>query len=214
MKSNDISLAKFGNHFSFIYKNEEQLFLVLIPFFIEGLMNNQKCVWITDIISKKNIVAEFSQRNVDMMKFIKSGQLLIAASEDIYLSNGYFDPESTISSLKQSEQQTLSEGYTGLRIVGEATGILKGKNGRKKLMEYEISLGNFFPGSKVIAICLYNEENIEPNLLAESMHCHPELIFYDKLCDNLYYSPSQSADKSKPLPVGSYELMKEDFVNK
>jgi hypothetical protein len=116
-----------------------------------------------------------------------------------------------INLLKQTEKRFLDEGYSGLRITGEASWILSGIKGADRLIEYESKLCNFFPGSKTIAICQYNEKKLKPDLLTESIHCHPDIIFYNKRCENLYYSPNLFTNAGHKFPIGTYDLIKEDF---
>jgi hypothetical protein len=204
---------KFGDHFSFIYKNEKQLFSIIMPFLINGLNSNQKCICIIDEIPKQKIIDEFKKRNIPIGTPLKSGQLAILKCADTYLKGGFFDPDRSITSLKDAEKNAIDSGYAGLRITGEASFASSEIKGANRIMEYESKLGSFFPGSKTIAICLYNERKLNPRILAESIHCHPELIFYDTQCENIYYSPELFACANhKYFPLGAYELIKQDFV--
>ncbi|MFH2106483.1 MAG: MEDS domain-containing protein [Candidatus Micrarchaeota archaeon] len=213
MTIKDISNAELGDHFSFIYQNEDQLFSVLIPFFIKGLEKNQKCIYVVDKTSKQKIIAEFKKRNVNLLKFIKTGHFMFLTSKETYLKDGYFDPDIMINQLKQTEQQVLEEGYDGLRVTGSASWILSGVKGADRLIEYESKLCDFFHGSKTTAICQYDEKKLKPEILAESIHCHPEVIFYNKRCENLYYSHNLFANEGhKSFPTGTYKLIKDDFI--
>ncbi|MFH0874745.1 MAG: MEDS domain-containing protein [archaeon] len=209
----DISHAKFGDHFSFIFKNESQLFSVIIPFLIKGLENNEKCIYIIDETPKDKVLAEFSKKLPDFDKIVKSGQLAILNSNETYLKNGFFDPERTMNLWQQTVNQSMQEGYTGVRVLGEASWVNKNVKGTSRLIEYESELHEFFKNNNVCAICLYDERIISPKILAESIHCHPLVIFYNKICENLYFSPEKfTGSDSKSFPAGAYELMKEDFT--
>lgn len=212
MKINDISKAELGDHFSFVYQDEEQLFSVIIPFFIKGLSLNHKCIYIIDKTSKQKIIDEFMKKKVNLSNFITSGQFLILNSAETYLKDGYFDPDRMINVLRETEKNTLKEGYSGLRVTGEISWILSGAKGSDRLIEYESRLCSFFSGSKTAAICQYNEKELKPELLAESIHCHPELIFYGKRCENLYFSPNLLINENSRLPSGTYDMIKEDFA--
>ncbi|NTV23743.1 MAG: hypothetical protein HGA85_05210 [Nanoarchaeota archaeon] len=213
MKEKDISNAELGDHFTFIFKNEKQLFSVILPFLMKGLENNEKCIYVFHDVSKERIISKLIEQKRDINEFLKSGQLTILSSRETYLKGGFFDPDRAIAMLKEIERKALDEGYGGVRITGEASWINSGNKGTERLMEYESKLRNFFPGSRTCAICQYDERAIDPGILAESIHCHPEVIFYNKRCENLYYSPNLFAPSgSSVFPVGSYELIKEDFL--
>lgn len=201
-----------GGHFSFIYQNSMQLFSVIIPFFSEGIMKNEKCIYISDEFSKKIIVEEFRNQGISLKEHIISGQFDIKCSKDVYLKKGYFDPDDTINLLKAAESKALEEGYSGVRIAGEAMWANTGLPGTEKLMEYESRLEGFFPFSKTTAICLYNEKKMGQGMLAESVHRHPDVIFYGKQHENFYYSPNlHSYGSAGDFPEGTYEFIKKDF---
>jgi hypothetical protein len=204
-----------GDHVCSIYKNKEQQFSSLIPFFKIGLESNQKCIYIVDENSKEEIFEEFEKRGIEINKFTQSNQFVLLTKRETYLKDGSFDPDKMINLLKETEKNALNEGYSGMRVTGEMTWVLENVKGSEKVIEYEAKLNVFFPHSKSTAICQYNENKFKPDLLVEVIHTHPFLIIYGILYKNLYYYSPALYIKEKTnvlLPTHSYELIRNDII--
>lgn len=184
----ELEALKCGNHLACIYKNKKEQFSIVVPFILYGLKNNEKCIYITDENTKREILKTFNNFN-PIEGYIDSHQLEILTKEETYLEDGYFDPDTMITLLSQLEEQALKNGYKGLRITGEMTWILTKLPGTEKIIEYEAKLNYFFPTSKCIALCQYNEKKIDPEILFDVVCTHPSLIIYDTLYENSHYLP-------------------------
>ena len=102
----ELEPLKTGTHLASIYKNKKEQFASVVPFIMCGLKNNEKCIYITDENTKEEIIKMFN--NVDA--YIDSHQLEFFTSKDIYLKNGFFDPDSMIALLRDHEKEALKKG--------------------------------------------------------------------------------------------------------
>lgn len=86
--------------------------------------------------------------------------------------------------------------------------------GVEKLIEYEAKLNYFFPESKSIAICQYNENKFKPEVLIDVIRVHPKVIIYDSICDNPYYIPPDEfiARMRGEINVKLYERIRDDII--
>ncbi|KYK36578.1 MAG: PAS domain S-box protein [Theionarchaea archaeon] len=184
----DLENLKPGDHLACIYRNKKEQLSAVVPFILLGLENNEKCIYIIDENTKEDVIEAF-KKAADTEEYTNSHQLEFLTRKDAYLKEGYFDPHSMITLLKQIQKRTLEKGYTGLRITGEMTWIFTGLPGVDKLIEYEARLNYFFPKSKCIALCQYNERRFTPEILLDVIHTHPQLIIYDSLYENPQYVP-------------------------
>jgi len=130
--------------------------------------------------------------------YLVKGQFVFFTSNDIYLKDGYFDPDRMISLLKTSEKTALKEGFAGIRVTGEMTWILSKLPGTERFMEYENKLNEFFPGSKASAICQYSESKFDKKILIGVIETHPKVgidgLFYN---NNFYIEPSAVSSKDE-----------------
>jgi hypothetical protein len=165
-----------GDHLCCIYRDFKDQMGVIIPYFVSGLGNHEKCLYITDEKGKEDICSAFRRAGVELEKHIVSGQFVFLTNEDAYLKGGCFDPDRMIAALSEAERDSLKDGYTGLRVTGEMTWIFTGLPGTERLIEYEAKLNMFFPGSRTIAICQYHEPRFSPDLLLDVIHTHPKVV--------------------------------------
>src|SRR3989344_7737129 len=203
---------KLGDHICSIYKDKEQQFSVIVPFFKAGLSNNEKCIVITGENSKENIVLEFEKGGIEVERHAESNQLIIIEKSEAYMKGGSFNPDEMMELWKKAEQDAIKEGYSGIRVAGEASFVGESAEDSEKLMEYESELNSFFPHMKIAAVCQYNENMLKPEILAEAIHTHPHLIIYGKHHENMYYSPAADIDKKHKLPSDSYEIIRDSII--
>lgn len=206
--------VKLGDHLCSIYKNKEQQFSAVVPFVGAGLNNHQKCIYIVDENSKEEVISELEKNGIEIKKYIKSNQFQLSTKRETYLKDGYFDPDKMIKFLKETEQKILQGGYSGMRVTGEMTWVLENAKGSDRLIEYEAKLNDFFPESKVTALCQYNENKFKPEILIEVIHTHPYLVIYGNPYKNLYYySPALYIKGAHNLlPVDSYATIRNDII--
>ncbi len=178
----------FGDHLCSIYRSKEEQMSTIVPFIINGLRKNERCIYILDESTKKEVVEEL-KKHVELESYIDSGQMVFLTKKETYLKDGFFDPDKTIQLLKEAEREAIESGYSGLRVTGEMTWVFTTLSEVEKLVEYEAKLNYFFPKSKCVAICQYNEEKFDPDILVGIIYTHPKLILYNAVVENPYYIP-------------------------
>jgi PAS domain S-box-containing protein len=186
--SSELKSISLGEHLCSIYRSKEEQMSIIVPFIINGLRRNEKCLYILDENTKEGIIKEF-KKHIEIRHYIESGQMIFLTKEETYLKNGFFDPDRMIQLLKDAEREAIESGYSGLRVTGEMTWVFTKLPGVERLVEYEAKLNHFFPKSNCVAICQYNEEKFDPEILAGVIYTHPKLILYDALVENPYYIP-------------------------
>jgi PAS domain S-box-containing protein len=206
MPSVELETLASGDHLCFIYRSREEQMSVIIPFILEGLKRNEKCLYVVDENTEEDIVEEI-KKHCDVEGYITSGQLVILRKEETYLRDGFFDPDRMIQLVKNAEREAIDEGYSGLRGTGEMTWVTEAET--EKLLEYEAKLNHFFPNSKCIAICQYNEKKFDPEVLISVVHTHSKIILYDTLLENPYYIPPDVfLTKMRPTNRELYRILK------
>ncbi len=210
----ELETLKIGEHIACIYKNKTEQRSIVVPFIRTGLKNNEKCIYIVDENTKNGIIKDFKEFNVE--EYLRTNQLELLTKEEAYLKNGYFDPDKMIELLKINEKKALDNGFAGLRVTGEMTWVLTKLPGVERLIEYEAKLNYFFPESKCIALCQYNEKKFEPEILLDIIHTHPFIIIYDTLYKNPRYQPPDEffAIMRGEIHLDTYEKAKNSIIQR
>src|SRR3989339_120023 len=181
------------DHLCLIYRNKKEQFSAVIPFMRIGLERGEKCVYIADEHSAKEIFTAMQEGGIPVQKYRKSGALSVITKTESYLKKGYFDPDEMIQYLKESTELALKQGYTALRATGEMTWIFGGEPGTDRLIEYESKLNTFLPTHPCLAICQYNKIRFSPEVLMDVIQTHPLVIVGEHVCRNAYYIPPTKA---------------------
>jgi PAS domain S-box-containing protein len=190
-----------GAHLCCLYGTEEEHQAVLAPYLRRGLEQGEKTLYIVDAHTAETILGYLSNEGLLVEQFLKSGQFAILTRTEAYMRQGFFDPEAMITLLKAETKKALAQGYTALRVTGEMTWALRGLPGSERLIEYEIKLNEFFPGSRCLAICQYDRRRFEPEVLLDVLRTHPLAVIGAQIYNNFYYIPPAEMLRRDELPA-------------
>jgi PAS domain S-box-containing protein len=194
----EVDGLKAGDHVCFIYETEEEHRLLTIPFFRKGLEKGEKVIYITDAHDAEVVLDYLQEDGLDVERYIESEQITLLTAEEAYFREGIFHPDGMIALLRAETRRALEQGFSALRVTGEATWALKGLPGSERLIEYETKLNEFFPKSRCLAICQYDKRRFCPELLRSVLYSHPIAVIGTDFFDNLYYIPPKDLLGSDP----------------
>jgi signal transduction histidine kinase len=147
---------QWGTHFCHLYETQNDLIETLVPFFAEGLRNNEKCLWVTSVpLVAEEATRALAQQVPNLAECLNSGQILIVDYTDWYTSTGGLDADSLLQAWITAEQDALSKGFTGLRVTGNVT-FLKSRKDFHDFLQYESRVTQTFAGRRLIALCSYH----------------------------------------------------------
>ena len=176
------------DHLCLVYETEEEWRAVAIPFIAIGLQRNEKCMYVVDTHTADQVRTLLHKRGIDTAAVEASGQLAILHETEAYTRDGIFDPDKMTKFLIEETQKAVSEGYTALRVTGEASWALRGHPGSELLIEYEAKLNrDFFPYYPCLAICQYNREQFDPKTIRNVIMTHPLMVRENCIYHNPYY---------------------------
>lgn len=189
---------KTHDHACLIYDNNDEQLSVVAPFIKMGIERGERCIYIVDDNPLTTLVSALWREKVDVDNFLRSKALIILSKRASYLKHGYFDPDWMIDSIKDAADSAKKDGYTGLRIAGEMTWALGQDPGVDRLIEYEGKLRVFFLENDVTAICQYNSNRFDNELINHVIHVHPVVIYKD------LFSHEFSLHRADKLPEPNY----------
>lgn len=210
----DFSHLGKGAHICSIYRSRQEQLSVLVPYLVDGLRNNEKCLSIVSEETKRSIISFLAILGLDVERCIQWGQFAFPAKEETYLLDGCFVPERMISLVKESEGKACRDGFNGLRGTGEMDWFFSRRPGTGLLMEYEAKLNHFLHDRRTIALCQYDENIFGKDILLKALHTHPKVIIYGELCDNPHYMPPDEflQRQEKDFSADNYDKLKEAIL--
>ena len=169
-----LDLIRWGTHVAQLYKTKNELAEVLVPYVERGLEENELCVWVTSEMSQEEARVALTGGTQHLQEYIDKRQLQLLPYGDWYLQGGYFDIQRVLDSCLKKYQEALSDGYSGLRITGDASWVER--SDWSSLMEYEEIINRFVPDYKILAICTYKETEWITDNISDVMNTHRYVI--------------------------------------
>jgi PAS domain S-box-containing protein len=147
-----------GTHLCQFYENKDDLIDILVPYFAEGLRNNEFCMWITSPpLEVEEAKAALSKVLPNLDEYFRKGQIEIISYDDWYLWGGKFDPNIALQGWVQKEKDAIQRGFDGLRLTGNTFWIEQNLWG--KFVDYEETVHDLIGNHKMIALCTYCLKN-------------------------------------------------------
>ncbi|WP_420475485.1 MEDS domain-containing protein [Noviherbaspirillum sp. ST9] len=161
-----------GAHFCHLYETREDLIDTLVPFFLTGLVNNEKCLWVTsEPLDAVAAAAALEKQMPDLSQYASSGQLQIVDYTEWYSNIGKTDGDSVLQAWIDAEQQALAEGFNGLRVTGNVT-FIKSQEEWRAFEQYEARVTETFAGRRILGLCSYHLGMTSSRDLLDVVHNH------------------------------------------
>lgn len=143
-----------GKHFYQFFKGPEDLFRTVIPFLTSGLKSGSACFWsVSNSVGVLEAVQVF-QRQLDLLPFLDSGQLVISAAERWYLDRGRFSERKILQNFEKFVEQAKRRGFKTFRCAGDI-GWLEGRDW-VKFQAYEAKIHEQIQAlQQIVCLCAY-----------------------------------------------------------
>ena len=144
----------YGSHICLLYQNKEDLIDILVPYFIEGLQNNEYCMWITSKplhAKEAEIVLRECLSSFD--QYVKKNQIEIIPFNNWYLKGNEFNFHYIFNKLNDKVSYALDRGFNGLRLSGNISWLRN--EYLNDFKQYERAVNDVITLYKIIALCTY-----------------------------------------------------------
>ena len=170
-----LDLVKWGTHVAQLYKNKSDLSEILIPYITKGLEENEKALWITSEISVSEAANSIVEAHPNIETYLDNGQLEIFSHQDWYMPNGHLDNKAVIDASFNKYESALTNGYSGLRVVGTAQWMQYDR--WDALIDLEELIDKSISNEKILLICTYKHDKSCDDRIADVINHHGYLLF-------------------------------------
>ncbi|HWM92754.1 MAG TPA: MEDS domain-containing protein [Thermoanaerobaculia bacterium] len=151
-----IGEVPFGTHFCQFYRSKQDLVDTLGPYFLEGLRNNELCLWVTsESLRADEARALLREALPDFDAYEASGQIGIYDFLDWYLKSGGTPPQA-LQAWLDHERLAMEQGYQGLRLTGDTAWL--DSSGWDEFVAYEQAVNGTFRNFRIVGLCTYSLE--------------------------------------------------------
>jgi anti-anti-sigma factor len=122
------------------------------------------------------MTAAMLDRGLPVADAARRGQLTVASSGDVFLTDGRFAPERTLNVLSGYIDQAEQQGYDGLRVASDMGWALGPVSGVEQLMDYEGQVDRLLADRRATAVCQYDRQSFDAVSLAGVTAAHPHTV--------------------------------------
>jgi len=160
-----------GTHFCQFYQTAEDLLEILVPYFSEGLKNNEFCMWVTsEPLGVEAARTAMASALPDFGTYLRRGQLEIIPHTDWYLKGGAFDAERVLAGWVKKLERALASGFAGLRLTGNTFWLEK--RDWRAFIEYEEAVDDVIGRYRMLAACTYSLDRCGFNEILDVIRNH------------------------------------------
>jgi PAS domain S-box-containing protein len=146
-----------GTHFCQLYETKKDLTDILVPYFAEGLRNNEFCMWVTSPpLEVEEAKAALREAVPDLDEYVRKAQIEIIPYTAGYLLDGEFDIDRVLQGWVEKEKAALDRGFEGLRVSGNTYWI--GRSLWRSFADYEAVVNDVITSHRMLALCTYSLE--------------------------------------------------------
>lgn len=167
-------------HSFFLFSNEAEFFHCAVPFIREGIKRNQKCFFIVDSLTKEDIFRHFStvfrEGMIPVDVFTNEKNIIIKKVKDLFSFGSVIDVKKAESKVQELIEKSMYEGYSGIRIIVEASKNIAINNSVEKLISYESLIKELTANNNLTVVSSYDKNHFNINELKSICNVHSSEI--------------------------------------
>ncbi len=126
-----------GTHICQIFSEDEEREQAFLDFLLRGLQDGERAAGFTDRCDSRRLENHLDEAGISMQERLNSGALTLTGTSDAYFQNGRFKLEQMLERLALFYEESLAQGYSAARVIGEMTPEVEKSPGGERLFEYE-----------------------------------------------------------------------------
>jgi len=143
-----------GRHFYQFYKGFDDYMKVLIPFFRNGILKDEYCLWVVSANIGVDSATRWARATLpDFDGAVGSGQFTLMSAEEWYLRDDHFDEKKALENVERFYDNAVKQGYQVLRASGDMAAIPPQE--LPQFFEYEKKVMPWVASHQAIALCTY-----------------------------------------------------------
>ena len=168
-------------------ESADEQYGILNPFIQDGLDSGDEVLTIVDDAFRGAHAERLQGSGIPVDETLASGQLRILASEDTYGRDGTFAAERMYALLEEVLETSAEGQWDWLRVIGDASWVLRTMQGSDELMAYEAKVNLLAPRHACTLLCVYDINQCSGQVIADAMATHSHLIMGGRLLQNPHY---------------------------
>ncbi|HTI20689.1 MAG TPA: MEDS domain-containing protein [Kutzneria sp.] len=140
-------------------------------FLAEGLALGQRVVFIAD--DSADQLAAVLRRSVKLGQALRTGAARVVSAADVHPPDVVIEPEAQVEAYASATEEALADGFTGLRVAADVTGLVRKPAQREAFARYEHLIDEYMTTRPFAALCGYHRPELGDHTVAELACLHP-----------------------------------------
>ncbi len=175
-----------GHHIVYIYNDDFERKRTMAKFLQQGLLDQEKVLYLVDDISPDEMRQELLNLGVDVDE--KQQDFDITEGHFSRCPQHYFSPEFMLGVVADYYDAAVKAGYAGARGAGEMSWALaEGRSTVPDLLDYEAKLNDILADHPLTTVCQYDARRFDGALIMDMLSVHPMMIVRGQLVKNPSY---------------------------
>jgi hypothetical protein len=180
-----------GSHICQIYSDDAEQIDSLLGYLESGVKNGEKTACFTSKMDDSTLAAHLEQRGLSLPRLTEIKALTKANTSDVYFHDGCFSPEVMLALLRQFYEDSVTQGFTAARVIGEMIADVCTMKGGNRLMEYESRVSMQMRTHPVTAVCQYDAHAFDGATIMQVLKVHPLMVIRGVVVHNPYFIPPE-----------------------
>jgi len=168
------SAHEHGKHIALFFRDPDEQWDMLRPYFIPHLAGGFPVLYIQDSTPPEQLKTWFSEGGLDVDSLLANQLLRILPPNQAYLLTGQFDTQRMLAFMESAILAAVAAGHARVLLTGEMTWSLSGPPGAAQMMTYEALLNPVvekYP--EVTIICQYDLKRFNSASVLDALLTHP-----------------------------------------
>ncbi|MFH0975810.1 MAG: MEDS domain-containing protein [Spirochaetota bacterium] len=163
--------APWGTHFCQFYNTKQDLIDILVPYFRQGLADNEFCMWITsEPLSAAEAKTALREAVPQLDEYIRDDRIEILNYTEWYTKSGSFNADDVLQGWVDKLEDALKRGYEGLRLTGNTFWLEDAD--WAGFTAYEEAVNKVIGSYNMLAVCTYSLEKCGAPEIMDVMSNH------------------------------------------
>jgi len=163
--------APWGTHLCQFYQSKQDLIDILVPYFQQGLVDNEFCMWITsEPLGVDEASSALKSVESALDDYLRKGQIEILDYTQWYTRTGRFNADEVLQGWVEKLEDALDRGYEGLRLTGNTFWLEK--KDWQDFTAYEEAINLIIGNYRMLALCTYHLDNCDAHEIMDVVSNH------------------------------------------
>jgi hypothetical protein len=180
-----------GVHVCQIVGSDAEREEAVLQFLLSGLRAGERTSCFSDKVTRNRVAEYFESEGISFDEASGTGTLTLAGVRDIYFVNDRFDPDRMLEVLARYHEESVAQGFTAARVIGEMSPEVQHMSGGDRLLEYESKVSLLLREHPVTAVCQYDARSFDGSTIMDLLKVHPLMVVRGSVVHNPFYIPPE-----------------------